>query len=127
MAARPLASVLIESPGWTTIPVEPAWNAPPPCATVTEGTKTVNEAAALGEASAAVRSQKRPAPIIKRMTSRVMMSRYPPRRRGFCAVRPTVTDMAGTIPKGILELDLLGLSEPHALPHQRGFPLILYR
>jgi len=59
MAARPLASVLTESPGWTTVPVLLVTKAPVPWATEVVGWNTVSVAAALIAADAALLSQKR--------------------------------------------------------------------
>src|SRR3984893_11225922 len=106
MAARPLASVLIESPGVTTVPVGLAMMDPLPCSTDAVAWTTVSVAVALVAACAELESQKSPAPMSRRITSRMMMRRYPPRR--FGAGRAAFTDMAGTIPKGLTNVALLG-------------------
>src|SRR5665213_1187257 len=92
--------------------------APLPRCTVAVGWKTVRVAAALVAAWAALESQKMAAATIRRMTTRAMTRRNPPRR--FGAVRAAVTDMAGTIPKGMPKLDSSG--SIRAPPASRDWP-----
>src|SRR5579859_5821690 len=76
---RPLASVLTESPGWTTVPEAAAAYAPPALATDTVGRKAVRTAPTLVAAEAARLRPNPSPPTIRTMITSAMISRRPPR------------------------------------------------